>query len=521
LPCPAGPSPASWPGTSGYAQGHRVPGQPARSARAVGGPGTLARQTRSGRPPLTAISARFSKPSYVLWAALGGMIATTFPVTVFTLALPQLEHEFNASLNAVTWVLTAPPLAAALALPVMGRMSDIFGHRRVFLAGSIGAGLTAFLVAVAPSLPLLITFRTIGQVCGSATTPASLAMIAAVYPAERRLRIMGYWSLAAAGSPVVGLIVGGPLIDAFGWRSIFIVQGCLIVVARGYAWLVLPRMTPTRRTQLDVRGLTALAVALGAGLTALELFPQPSARPWAIAAAVLSAVGFVAFFRVEKTAPSPVLPLDMLRVRNFSAPIVAQGSASFVYQAGYILTPLMLELEFGLSAARASLILVLRTGFFCVGAQVPSRIRGLTPRGSAMIGTAVMAAALPVFAASAWLSALALVVVGNILAGYGNGMSSPSLTTSVVNAVPEDRRATATGLQQMMGQVGAVIAITVSGAIVAAGHGPGRFSVAFLVALVPAFLSLAAAGLIQAQPPPSPDAAEDASASLQKADDQS
>ena len=63
----------------------------------------------------------------------------------------------------------------------------------------------------------------------------------------------------------------------------------------------------------------------------------------------------------------------------------------------------------------------------------------------------------------------------DILAGYGNGMSSPSLTTSVVNAVPEDRRATATGLQQMMGQVGAVIAITVSGAIVAAGHGPGSF----------------------------------------------
>jgi MFS family permease len=449
------------------------------------------------------------------------MVATTFPITVFSLALTQLEHEFGASLDAVTWVLTAPLLTFAIALPVLGRVSDIFGHRRVFLAGSVGAGLAAFLSAAAPTLPLLIVFRTLGQVSGAATTPASLALIAAVYPADRRLRIMGYWSLAAAGSPVVGLIVGGPLIDAFGWRSIFIVQGFLMVAACGYAWLVLPKGTAGRRTQIDVRGLSALAVTLGAGLAALELFPQASARPWVITASVLCVAGCVTFFRVEKHASSPVLPLDLLRVRNFSAPIVAQAFGTFVYFSGFVLTPLLLELQFGMSAARASLILVLRTGFFCIGAQVPSRVRGLTPRGSAMIGTAIMGLALPVFAASAWLSSLALVVAGNVLAGYGNGMYSPPLTTSVINAVPEDRRATATGLLQMMGQVGAVAGITVSGAIVAAGHGPGRFSAAFLAAGIPALLSLAAAGFIQTSPASRPEAAEHAAASPQKADEQS
>jgi sugar phosphate permease len=181
----------------------------------------------------------------------------------------------------------------------------------------------------------------------------------------------------------------------------------------------------------------------------------------------------------------------------------------------------LLELQFGMSAARASLILVLRTGFFCVGAQIPSRVRGLTPRGSAMIGTTIMGLGLPVFAASAWLSSLALVVAGNVLAGFGNGMYSPPLTTSVINAVPEDRRATATGLLQMMGQVGAVAGITVSGAIVAAGHGSERFSAAFLAAGVPALLSLAATGFIQVRPASRPDAAEHAATSPQKAEDQS
>jgi MFS family permease len=113
---------------------------------------------------VTAIPARFSRPSFVLSAALGGMIATTFSLTVFSLALPRLEHEFSASLDTVTWVLTVPFVAFAIALPVLGRISDIFGHRRVFLAGSVGAGLAAFLSAIAPTLPLLIIFRTlVGQ----------------------------------------------------------------------------------------------------------------------------------------------------------------------------------------------------------------------------------------------------------------------------------------------------------------------------------------------------------------------
>ena len=160
---------------------------------------------------------------------------------------------------------------------------------------------------------------------------------------------------------------------------------------------------------------------------------------------------------------SPVLPLEMLRIRNFRAPVITQALSTFAYMGGYILTPLLLETQFGMSVSRASLFLLARPIAFCIGAPVTSRISVLTPRRAAIGGTALMAIALPVFALGAGLLLLSLVVAGNVLAGFGNGMSQPAITTSVVNAVSADRHATASGLLQMMGQVGAVAGITVAG----------------------------------------------------------
>src|ERR1700749_5241272 len=128
---------------------------------------------------LSAVSCRSPRPSHVLAAALGGLVVTTFPISVFSLALPQLEHEFQASLDAVTWVITAPLLGFAIALPALGRISDLFGHRRIFLAGTAATCLFAFLSAAAPTLSFLIAARTLGQVAGAAATPDSVAMIAA------------------------------------------------------------------------------------------------------------------------------------------------------------------------------------------------------------------------------------------------------------------------------------------------------------------------------------------------------
>ena len=143
----------------------------------------------------------------------------------------------------MTWVITAPLLGFAIALPALGRIGDLFGRRRGVLQHDATCGL---LMPSAPALSSLIVFRTLGQVAGAAATPASLAMIAAVYPPDRRLRIMGLWSLAAAGIGRGRQIAGGPLIQAFGWRSIFLIQVFLSPF---------PRYAPRQQTAPPTIGL--------------------------------------------------------------------------------------------------------------------------------------------------------------------------------------------------------------------------------------------------------------------------
>jgi MFS family permease len=115
------------------------------------------------------------------------------------------------------------------------------------------------------------------------------------------------------------------------------------------------------------------------------------------------------------------------------------------------------------------------------------------------------------------MTSIGLIIAGNILAGFGNGMASPALTTCVVNAVSADRHATASGIMQMMSQVGAVAGITVAGAIVAAGTGASRFTTAFLIAAIPAFAAIAVAWFVgsatarPAEPAEHPSALEAAS----------
>ncbi|MHB8330228.1 MAG: MFS transporter, partial [Acidimicrobiales bacterium] len=184
---------------------------------------------------------------WVLWVVLSGLLATNLLFTVFVVALPQVAAGLHTSVATITWVVTGPMLAFGVVAPLVGKASDLFGHRRIFLIGVGLEVIVAALSASAPSAVLLILARTLGGLVGASIGAASMALVLSVFDKGDRVKALGFWSLVGAGGPVIGVAVGGPVIQLFGWRWMFVIQMPLLVLSALLATAVLPERAAGRR----------------------------------------------------------------------------------------------------------------------------------------------------------------------------------------------------------------------------------------------------------------------------------
>jgi MFS family permease len=178
-----------------------------------------------------------------LWTVLAGLLSVNITFTVFVVALPKVASQLHTSVSTLTWTSTGPLLAFGVAAPVLGKIGDVWGLRRLYLWGLVGAAVCVVLTASAPTAGLLITARVLDGIEGAATGAASMALILQVFSAEDRVKAMGWWALVGAGGPVIGVTVGAPIIQYFGWRALFWGELPLMAVAMVLALVVLPGHT--------------------------------------------------------------------------------------------------------------------------------------------------------------------------------------------------------------------------------------------------------------------------------------
>jgi MFS family permease len=442
---------------------------------------------------------RGAYPRWVLWVALTGMFATTFPITVLTLAIPAMARDFDVPETTLAWVIILPTILSALALPVLGKLGDLYGHRRVFIVGFLVATVATGLTATAWSAVTLIAWRTATQVVGAATQPSSLALINASYPPEQRSKAMGWWAMVAAGAPVIGLVIGGPLIDAMGWQVLFLLQAALMVVPVAASWVIL-RETPRRSARFDLAGAATLAVGVGALMVALSRGPE-----WGItsipvlAALVVAPLALASFVRAERRATSPLLPLDFFGRKDFSAPVLVSFFSSGAYMGGYFLATLMVLRQFGYSESGAVAILAIRPLLFALssppGGWLAFRIGN---RNSAVLGCLVLAGGLGGLSLGAGIESLVVVVaVGFVLQGIGYGLLRPPVSTALANAVDNEDLGIAGASERLMGQIGFAFGVTLLTTVYADTPTPERFSLGFAVGAALALLAALCASMMR------------------------
>jgi MFS family permease len=436
---------------------------------------------------------RDRSPWFLLAVVLTGVFATGFSVTILAVALPDVAESLGASTSVLTFAVTGPFLALALAMPVLGKLGDVHGHRRVYLIGLTGFALATAATVFAWDAPSLVALRVVAALAGAATGPASMAMIMHAFPPGERAKAMGWWSLVGGGAPVIGLVAGGPLVDAVGWRAIFAVQAPLAALAVILAAVVLPETTRGSGSVIDWWGAALLALATVAGLSALQFGGDIGwTDPLLLVPVGIAALAFVAFLRVERRVAAPLIPVALVRQRNYGASVTSQWFTNFAYMGGYIVTPVLVQEVFGFSVGQASFAMVIRPLMFSLAAPVAGYVAvRVGETRCARVGTALLVVGMATFlAASVWES-LTLVFVGLAVGGIAHGTASPCLVTVAANDVAHEDLGVGNAAQQMMAQIGAVAGIQAMSAV-SVVHTTGGFAAAYalgVVAAVGAFLA--------------------------------
>lgn len=414
----------------------------------------------AGREPVhdartTAVRGRWA----VLGVVLAGLFTVSATVTLLSVSLPTIARSLRSDTSTLAWSITGPMLAFGVVGPAYGKVGDLWGHKRVFLFGLGGAGVFALATALAPNAAAMIAFRILSASIGAATGPSAMALINRLFAGAERTKALGYWSLTTAGAPVLGVVGGRPLVDAFGWRTIFAVQAPLCAVGFVIAALLLPETDRGRRSRFDVAGAVLLAV----GVTAILAATNRGAvlgwtHPLVLGAYAFAPVALAAFVAVERRAPEPLLPLHWLRRRNLVGPIGSMTLANFAYMGGFILTPLLLQDALHFSAAAVSLLVIWRPLTLAVTAPLasPLTIR-IGERRAAVIGALVVAGSMVLLAAVGTGSSKPFIALALALSGAGLGVMSPALTSVVAATVPAEDFGVAGAMQQLANQLGAVV----------------------------------------------------------------
>lgn len=449
------------------------------------------------------IQARSNYRWWVLVTVCAGLFATGLTITVLTTAVPFIREDFGASLAAVTWVVSAPFLFRSIFVPAFGKAGDLVGRRRTWLWGFAVSATASLCCGFAPSVGALILFRAIAAAASAAVIPSSMALIAEAFEPEDRVKALGWWSASIAISPLIGVILGGFVVESLGWRWLFFAQFPFSVVAMGLGLIVLRESKGDTGQRFDVVGCVLSIIGFGSLLLVFNRGPVGKwgwGSPQTLATASVAVAALVAFVRVELRSDAPLIPMKYFKRRRFSAAVSTNFFANFAYIGGFFMTSLMLADLFHYRADQVALAVSPRAAALGImgpiGGYMAARYGG---RRMATLGMAFIVASMLLLARLAGDSSYWLVLPGLVLSGFGLGLVAPPSAATVTNEADENDLAAASGALNMGSSIGASIgiasmqAVLITVAVDPSNPGAGAYHAAFFFGAIMSAIGLLAA----------------------------
>lgn len=394
--------------------------------------------------------------------------------TIVNVGLPAIGRGLEVGTRGLAWVVDAYTVVLAGLLIASGALADRFGRRRVFRCGLVVFGLASLACALAPSLGFLVAARAVQGVGASMLSPVALAIVVNAMPDPReRARAIGIWASVFGLSMAAGPVVGGALIAAFGWRSVFWINAPVVVCALVLVAVFVPESRGQRARRPDLPGQLLLTTTLCVSVGVLIEGPRIGwTSPAALACYAVLAAAASAFVRVELRRADPLIDLGLFRRPPFASAVLGAVAVFAALSVSLLLTTLYLQDARGwtpLAAGAATLPMALGA---TVCAPWSGRLTGrLGPRRPLLLAGGFTAAGGLCLVDLGPDTGVPLLLLAHLLIGIGFGFANAPLTHTAVGGLPPSRAGVAGAVTSTARQVGSAVGIAVAAAL-AAGAGP-------------------------------------------------
>ena len=409
------------------------------------------------------------KGSNLRWWILLTVIVGTFlgrlDQTIVNLALPKIINDFGITVSAAGWIATAYILANAVFVPIWGKLGDTIGRKKVYMLGFSIFILGSVLAGLSWNLSSMIVFRIIQAIAGSADYPTAMAILAVTFKeGKERAQALGIWSSSFAAAVVFGPLLGGPLIDNFGWRSVFLINLPIGILGMYMAYRFINESRSNIKTKFfDWWG----AFSLGGMLSALVLVLDKGSdwgwtSGWSTLCYFSIVILLVLFIKIEHKAPEPIVDLKFFKIPAFVNALINNFVVFMGMMGGVFLIPVFAQTFLGYNATESGYLFMPMAFAMMLAAPIGGMLTGKV-KAKYVIFASTLVAALGIFLFTRLdpRSTAIDIIIPLLVMSFGLGFGMAQRTNIVASVVPQNEIGIASSILALVRNIAGAFGIAI------------------------------------------------------------